>query len=98
MRDDRHIRQRLLAQVGDAGQTLIATAGYAVSSGDGAWSSHVERDYLERAGALNFSERLGCAPAFPHASHFQHEGALELASGAWRALLQIRAALEKASP
>jgi hypothetical protein len=87
---DRHARQRLLASVGDAGQARIAAATYKVASDSAA---EVERDYLERAGAERF-EAASAAP-FAHAAAFRYPAARDFAEGAWRALGQLRAALEK---
>ena len=90
---DRHARQRLLAAVGDAGQARIASATYVVAS-DGA--ARVARDYLERAGAERFVLQASTPAPFAHASAFRHASARDFADGCWRALGQLRAALEKA--
>lgn len=89
---DRHARQRLLAAVGDAGQSRIARATYSVAD-DAAGC--VARDYLERAGAERFEP--ASPPPFAHAAAFRSPFASELAEGAWRALRQLRAVLEKTS-
>jgi len=89
---DRYARQRLLAAVGDAGQARIMAATYTVASDAAAG---VARDYLERAGAERFETVAASAP-FAHASAFRHAAARDFAEGAWRALGQLRAALEKA--
>jgi hypothetical protein len=90
---DRHARQRLLAAVGDAGQDRIASATYTVAS-DAAAS--VARDYLARAGAERFELASKPLEPFAHAAAFRHAAARDLAEGAWRALGQLRLALEKA--
>jgi hypothetical protein len=89
---DRHARQRLLASVGDAGQARIAAATYAVGSDAAA---EVARDYLQRAGAERFE--TAPVPPFAHAAAFRDPAARDFAAGAWRALGQLRAALEKTS-
>ncbi len=92
---DRYARQTQLAGVGEAGQARILRATFRVSRSAGParlW----EREYLERAGALHFAERSDAEPSFVHAAAFQHAQARELAAGAWRALLQLRAALGSA--
>jgi hypothetical protein len=90
---DRHARQRLLAAVGDAGQARIASASYRVARDAAAG---VERDYLARAGAERFEPVTQPSEPFAHAAAFRHAVARDFAEGAWRALGQLRAALEKA--
>jgi hypothetical protein len=90
---DRHARQRMLAAVGDEGQSRISAASYLVAS-DAA--GHVARDYLERAGAERIEAQTAPPAPFAHASSFRHPSARQFAEGAWRALGQLRAALEKA--
>jgi hypothetical protein len=92
MLSDRYARQRLLAAVGDSGQARIAEATYAVAL-DGAPASRVERDYLERAGGQRFVPAES-VPDFTHGEAFRHECARDFAAGAWRALIQLRHALE----
>jgi hypothetical protein len=88
---DRYARQRLLAAVGDRGQARIAAATFNVASDAAA---AVARDYLERAGAEHFEQsELPLAP-FVHAAAFRHRAACDFAEGTWRALAQLRAALE----
>ena len=89
---DRHVRQRALAAVGDAGQVRIERKSYAVGSSGRA--SQIERCYLERAGARHFAATVD-APPFAHAAVFQHPVARDFAAGAWRALGQLRRALEQ---
>jgi hypothetical protein len=92
---DRYARQRALAAVGDSGQQRIFAASYGVSPAVSI-AAAVERQYLERAGARHFEPRED-APAFAHASAFTQPAALDFGSGAWRALLQLRRALEAGS-
>jgi hypothetical protein len=90
---DRYVRQRTLAAVGDAGQQRIEAATYATrGTGDAAT---VERSYLERAGARHFSPAPELPP-FVHAAVFVSPAARDYAEGAWRALAQLRRALEQA--
>jgi hypothetical protein len=93
--DERYARQRLLAAVGELGQARIAAATYVVSN-DGSLSSEVEREYLLRAGAAELlaSSEPGLVPAHAHA--FRHAEARDFAAGAWRALAQLKNALEQA--
>jgi hypothetical protein len=90
---DRHARQRLLAAVGDVGQARIAAATYRVARDAAA---AVARDYLARAGAERFELTHEPSEPFVHASAFVHAAARDFAEGAWRALGQLRVALEKA--
>jgi hypothetical protein len=90
---DRHVRQRTLAAVGDSGQQRICEASYSTSTPEGVAAS-IEREYLERAGARHFIA-TGRAPELVHAQAFQHAAARDFATGAWRALLQLRRALEQ---
>lgn len=89
---DRHARQRLLAAVGDRGQARIAAATYTVASDAAA---AVARDYLERAGAERFEPENQPLAPFVHAAAFRYPAARDFAEGTWRALEQLRAALEK---
>jgi len=94
---DRYARQRLLAAVGDRGQERIAGATYVVGNDDER-SAEVEREYLVRAGARHFAA-AGMAgapgPDFAHAAQFRDPGARAFAAGAWRALDQLRSAIER---
>jgi hypothetical protein len=90
---DRHARQRSLAAVGDAGQARIVSATYRVA-GDAA--ANVARDYLRRAGAERFEPASEPLEPFTHAPAFRHAAARDFAEGAWRALRQLRVALENA--
>ena len=90
---DRHARQRLLAAVGDAGQARIASATYVVASDAAA---EIARDYLTRAGAERFELASQPLEPFVHSGAFRHAAARDFAEGTWRALGQLRLALEKA--
>ena len=96
---DRFARQRLLAAVGEPGQQRIAAASYTLASGSAAASS-VLGEYLRRAGAERFSADVAAAavpPGFAHAAAFRTPAARDFAEGAWRALVQLKAALEDPS-
>ncbi len=91
MRPDRHSRQIRLAEVGVAGQARIEHAEAVVRGADGA---DVEREYLLRAGVGSIRvEADAPAEPFAHAAAFRFGAARDVASGAWRALGVIRAAL-----
>ena len=90
---DPFARQRLLSSVGDAGQERISAATY-VASSLSPRAAEVEKTYLERAGATRFTTSAEPSAAFSHAHAFRHTEARELAEGAWRALMQLKAALE----
>jgi hypothetical protein len=91
---DRYARQRLLAAVGDAGQERIAAASYAVVT-EATLAGQVEREYLARAGAQQFSPATTSTPLFTHASAFRNDAAREFAAGTWRALAQLKHVLEQ---
>jgi hypothetical protein len=91
---DRYARQRLLAAVGDLGQQRIAGATYVVS-GDDERSADVEREYLARAGARHFAAAGAGAARFIHAAQFRDPEARAFAAGAWRALDQLKSAIER---
>ena len=91
--EDRYARQRLLVAVGDSGQARLAAATYVVV-GDGSLSSEVEREYLTRAGATELLTSSEPAPQLAHAAAFRHAEARDFAAGAWRALTQLKNALE----
>ena len=90
---DRYARQRLLAAIGDSGQERIAAASYVVAS-DASLETEVEREYLARAGAQHFVSATAGSP-FVHADAFRFVAAREFAAGAWRALGQLKIALEQ---
>jgi hypothetical protein len=85
-------RQMRLTEVGPRGQARIASATLEVSGRDG---SLIEFLYLHRAGVERLTLRPDReAPAFAHGPLFRHGGAESFASGAWRALGQIRKLLQ----
>jgi hypothetical protein len=91
--EDRFSRQKKLAEVGEAGQARVAAASYEVRGPDGA-ENDVELTYLERAGALRVVRLPEEAPrAFSHEGAFRFQASREVAAGAWRALVQLKAAL-----
>ena len=91
---DLYVRQRLLAAVGDAGQERIERARYCVQSAS-TFASGIEREYLRRAGARHFDGAGEPPAAFPHAEVFRDATAREFAEGTWRALAQLKSALEQ---
>lgn len=91
---DRFARQRMLAVVGDAGQARIVATHFQVAADD---AGAVARDYLERAGGEHFVSARTPLEPFAHERHFRHVAARDFAEGAWRALGQLRAALENVS-
>ena len=89
--EDRYSRQRRLASFGAEGQRRLESASFYVGTGPGA---SVELSYLCRAGAQRV--RIGPMPkqpAFRHANSFEFAAARNFADGAWRASLQIQAAI-----
>ncbi len=95
MFEDRYTRQRRLRDVGDAGQSRIASARLAVSDSDGAL---IETMYLYRGGV----ERVDIVPRedaepFAHAGAFCFAEARSVGAGAWRALGKLRGVLEGGS-
>ncbi len=86
--EDRHSRQRRLAEVGAAGQERLDQADVVVPAHEG---SDIAREYLERAGVASVViEPDRGAPPFPFAAAFEFAQTRELAHGAWRALSAIR--------
>lgn len=86
--EDRHSRQRRLAEVGAAGQERLDRAHLVVPEHEG---SDVAREYLLRAGVPSVViEHDHDAAPFPFADAFQFVHSRELAHGAWRALAAIR--------
>ncbi|HVW26587.1 MAG TPA: hypothetical protein VHC69_14570 [Polyangiaceae bacterium] len=89
---DRFSRQERLAEVGPSGQERIRRFAAVVRGTDGA---DVELAYLSGAGVGGSSARPDEAPPpFAHAGAFRFEAAREVGAGAWRALAQLRRALE----
>jgi hypothetical protein len=91
---DPYARQRLLAAVGDAGQERILRGRYCVGSAS-VFGSRIEREYLTRAGAQQLEPAGGPATAFVHAAAFRHAAARDYAEATWRALTQLKSALEQ---
>jgi len=90
------VRQRRLAEVGEAGQARLLAAEWRVAGSEGA---EVERAYLERAGFRSVRLDAAAAPLpFVHAGLFRHLASRSLAAGAWRALGAIRMQLERCVP
>lgn len=86
--DDRHSRQRILAEVGAAGQARIAAAHVALGAYPGV---ELEQEYLRRAGVGSVELEPESAPApFPFAEQFEFAAARTLAHAAWSALDHLR--------
>jgi hypothetical protein len=93
---DRFVRQKRLAEVGDAGQARLLAASHVVAGTDGALTELV---YVHRAGFRAVSlDALATPRPFAHAAVFRHAGPRQHAAGAWRALLAVRRELERPSP
>jgi hypothetical protein len=90
--EDRHSRQRRLAEIGAAGQARLGQARVVVPAHEG---SDVAREYLLRAGveSVVVEHDPGAAP-FPFADAFEFAPSRELAHGSWRALAAIRELLD----
>ena len=90
---DRYVRQRRLAELGEAGQARLSAASHRVAGTDGALTELV---YLHRAGFRAVSvEKLAKARPFAHAEYFHHAASRRHAAGAWRALRAITELLER---
>jgi hypothetical protein len=89
---ERFSRQERLAEVGPGGQERIRRLAAVVRGEDGA---DVERAYLSGAGVGSVAMR-SAEPALPfaHAAAFRFQAAREVGAGAWRALAQLRRALQ----
>ena len=84
---DRFVRQKRLAEVGDAGQARLLAASHRVAGRDGALTELV---YLHRAGFRSVTvDALAQPEPFAHARAFRHAGPRKQAAGAWRALKAI---------
>lgn len=89
---ERFSRQERLAEVGPSGQERIGRFAAVVCGEDGA---DVERAYLSGAGVGSVSVRPAeAAPPFAHAAAFRFPAARHVGAGAWRALAQLRRALQ----
>jgi molybdopterin/thiamine biosynthesis adenylyltransferase len=92
---DRYVRQRRLAELGEAGQARLLAANHRVAGTDGALTELV---YLERAGFRAVSlDALAKPRPFAHAALFRHAGTRAHAAGAWRALRAVTELLGRAS-
>jgi hypothetical protein len=92
---DRYVRQRRLAEIGDAGQARLLAASHRVAGKEGALDELV---YLERAGFRAVSlDALAEPRPFAHAGLFRHASTRARAAGAWRALRAVTELLERAS-
>jgi hypothetical protein len=86
--DDRFSRQRILAEVGAAGQAKIAGARLALAPEPGV---DIELEYLRRAGVGSAVVEPELAPqAFPFAAEFEFVATRTLARAAWSALDHLR--------
>jgi hypothetical protein len=92
--DDRHSRQRILAEVGAAGQAKIAGARLASAPHPGV---EIELEYLRRAGVGSAVVAPELAPEpFPFADQFEFAATRTLAHAAWSALAHLRNILASA--
>jgi molybdopterin/thiamine biosynthesis adenylyltransferase len=90
---DRFVRQKRLAEVGEAGQSRLLAASHQVAGADGALTELV---YLHRAGFRAVSvDALAQPVPFAHAAAFRHAGPRRHAAGAWRALRAVLRVLER---
>lgn len=91
MDDERYARQSCLPEVGAHGQTRLGAARLGAPVTDG---SAFETLYLERAGVGHVETKNGLtAPVFAHAPEFHFKATRSMASGAFRALAQLRQVL-----
>jgi hypothetical protein len=93
MTDARCARQRLLPEVGHAGQEKLARTPAEVVDEPGA---DVAWEYLRRAGVQHHQVVEGSAQPFPHAAHLRYTAPLTVAKGAWTALRHVRYVLSLA--
>ena len=95
-RDPRYDRQRRLPEIGEQGQARIRALRAEVRGEDGAW---VEAAYLRGAGVAELTFARGEAPApIVHAGIYRFGAARAIAAGAWRALGELRTAVEAPRP
>ena len=86
--EDRLSRQRILAEVGAAGQAKIAGARLALAAQPGV---ELEREYVLRAGVGDVSIEPGLAQEpCPFAAEFEFVATRTLARAAWSALDHLR--------
>ncbi len=88
---DLTLRQRILPEVGEAGQARIEALHAEVRGRDGAI---IEAEYLHRAGVevVSIVPRGEPSP-FRHEAAFRFFAARRIGAGAWRALGKLRRAL-----
>jgi len=92
---ERFLRQKRLAEIGDAGQARLSAASHRVLGSDGALTELI---YLRRAGFRAVSiDALGAPRPFAHAGAFRHTVSRKHAAGAWRALRTITELIGRAS-
>jgi hypothetical protein len=90
MKEDRYDRQRRLSGVGEAGQLAIQAWNARVPAGPG---EEVALAYLVRAGVGSATVSGAGTSVFPHGDHFSFDGPRAVASGAHRALVELKQAL-----
>jgi hypothetical protein len=91
--EHRFSRQERLAEVGPGGQERIRRFTAVVCGEEE--GEDVERAYLAGAGVGSVSVQSGeAAPPFAHAAAFRFQAARQVGAGAWRALAQLRRALQ----
>ncbi|HWP09711.1 MAG TPA: hypothetical protein VNN72_28410 [Polyangiaceae bacterium] len=92
---ERFLRQKRLAEIGEAGQARLSAATHRVLGSDGALTELV---YLSRAGFRAVSiDALGKPRPFAHERAFRHAASRKHAAGAWRALRAVTELLGRAS-
>lgn len=94
--DERFSRQVRLAEVGLMGQARLARSTVSICRGpDSAdpTAAQIEEAYLRRAGVGRTATQATVPVPFVHAQHFRHSRCCQVASGAWRALEQIKRVL-----
>jgi hypothetical protein len=90
MADPRCARQRLLTEVGIAGQERLAETPALVVADAG---SDVATTYLRRAGVRDVRTVDAPAPEFPHSSHLRYAAPHAVARGSWVAVDHVRRVL-----
>jgi len=92
---ERFLRQKRLAEIGEAGQARLCASSHRVLGSDGALTELV---YATRAGfgAVTLDARTAPRP-FAHAAAFRHAASRQHAAGAWRALRAVTELLGRAS-
>ncbi len=78
---DLYIRQKILREIGEAGQFKLTHATATIPA---SYAAGPAREYLLRSGIGSVIERgQVVAPDFPHGDHFQFETCRVFAAGAW---------------